>query len=94
MIEIKDLHKAFGEQVVLNGVNLTVKDGQSMVVMGKSGTGKSVLLKLLTRLLYPDSGQILVDGDDLGGLQGKTLDACRSDTCQHFIQHGVGKTRE
>ncbi len=77
MIEIKNLHKAFGDLIVLNGVNLQVLQGQSVVVMGKSGTGKSVLLKLITRLLYPDSGQILIDGDDLSSLRGKALDNTR-----------------
>lgn len=77
MIEIKNLHKAFSDLVVLNGVNLEVQDGQSVVVMGKSGQGKSVLLKLITRLLYPDSGKIFVDGEDLGTLSGKALDNTR-----------------
>ena len=77
MIEIKNLHKSFGDLVVLNGVSMQVPDGQSIVVMGKSGTGKSVLLKLITRLLYPDSGQILIDDEDLGTLKGKALDATR-----------------
>ncbi len=56
---------------------MDVHDGQTMVVMGKSGTGKSVLLKLITRLLYPDSGRIFIDDDDLGTLSGKSLDKCR-----------------
>ncbi|MCF7824391.1 MAG: ATP-binding cassette domain-containing protein [Candidatus Marinimicrobia bacterium] len=77
MIEVKQLYKSFADLNVLNGVSLVVEDGQSMVVMGKSGQGKSVLLKLITRLLFPDSGQIIIDGDDLGSLTGKNLDACR-----------------
>jgi len=77
VIEIRDLHKAFGDLVVLNGVNLHIEDGQSVVVLGKSGQGKSVLLKLITRLLYPDSGNIFIDGDDLSSLTGRDLDQCR-----------------
>ncbi len=77
MIEIKNIHKAFNDLVVLNGVNLDVQDGQSVVVMGKSGQGKSVLLKLITRLLYPDSGEIIIDGYVLGNLSGADLDRTR-----------------
>lgn len=77
MIEIKNLHKSFGDLNVLNGVSMSIQEGQSMVVMGKSGQGKSVLLKLITRLLFPDEGQIFIDDEELGKLQGKDLDACR-----------------
>ncbi len=77
MIEIKNLRKAFGDLVVLDGIDIKVEDGQSVVVMGKSGQGKSVLLKLITRLLYPDSGKIFIDGDDLLKLSSRQLDACR-----------------
>ncbi len=77
MIQIKNLHKAFKDLVVLNGINIDIEDGRSTVILGKSGQGKSVLLKLITRLLYPDSGNIYIDGEDLGLLTGKYLDACR-----------------
>ncbi|NQV15722.1 ATP-binding cassette domain-containing protein [bacterium] len=77
MIKINNVHKAFGDLIVLSGVSTEVSDGQSLVVMGKSGQGKSVLLKLITRLLYLDSGQIFIDDDDLGTLNGKDLDVCR-----------------
>lgn len=77
MIQISNLHKSFGDLTVLNGVSLDINEGQSVVVLGKSGQGKSVLLKLITRLLYPDSGNILIDGEDLNSLQGKALDKCR-----------------
>lgn len=77
MIEIKNLHKSFGDLNVLNGISLDIPEGQSMVVMGKSGQGKSVLLKLITRLLFPDQGDILIDGDELSKMNGKKLDACR-----------------
>ena len=64
MIEVKDLHKAFGPKVVLDGVNLSVAKGESMVIIGGSGTGKSVLIKCIIGLIKPDSGLILVDGKD------------------------------
>ncbi|MBI3258682.1 MAG: ATP-binding cassette domain-containing protein, partial [Ignavibacteriae bacterium] len=56
MIELKDLHKSFGEKNVLNGIDLTIPNGQTMCVIGKSGCGKSVLLKHIVRLLEPDKG--------------------------------------
>jgi len=65
LIEIEDLHKAFGQQVVLDGVSLAVERGQSVVVIGQSGTGKSVLLKHILRLMDPDDGRVLVDGYDI-----------------------------
>jgi len=64
MIELKDVHKAFGANRVLRGVNLTITGGQSMVIIGGSGTGKSVLLKCILGLVHPDAGQILLDGED------------------------------
>ena len=64
MIELKDVHKAFGANRVLRGVNLSIAGGQSMVIIGGSGTGKSVLLKCILGLVHPDAGQILLDGED------------------------------
>jgi len=61
-IVIKDLHKAFGRKKVLQGLNLEIGQGESVVVIGGSGTGKSVLLKCILGLLRPDSGEIFVDG--------------------------------
>ena len=77
MIRIQDLHKAFGRQHVLRGVNLDVATGEIMVVIGRSGGGKSVLLKHLIGLLRPDSGAILVDGEDITRLRGAALDRIR-----------------
>lgn len=62
MIQIKNLHKSFGEKTVLNGVNLTIPDGSAKCIIGKSGCGKSVLLKHIVGLLEPDEGEVLVDG--------------------------------
>ena len=64
MIELIDLKKAFGANRVLRGVTLTVPKGESMVIIGGSGTGKSVLLKCILGLVRPDSGRILIEGED------------------------------
>ena len=64
MIELVDLKKAFGANRVLRGVNLRVPKGESMVIIGGSGTGKSVLLKCILGLVKPDSGRILIQGED------------------------------
>ncbi|MEZ5358505.1 MAG: ABC transporter ATP-binding protein [Candidatus Zixiibacteriota bacterium] len=77
MIEIENLHKSFGQQVVLNGVNLTIRDGESLVIIGQSGCGKSVLLKHIVALLQPDSGRVVVDGQDVFSLRHKELMAYR-----------------
>ncbi len=63
-IQLSDLHKAFGINSVLRGVNLEIAKGESMVIIGGSGTGKSVALKCILGLMRPDSGQILVNGKD------------------------------
>lgn len=63
-IQLIDLHKRFGSKVVLDGVSLTVNEGESLVIIGGSGSGKSVTIKSVLGLIKPDSGQILVDGRD------------------------------
>ena len=65
MITLENVHKAFGSKHVLQGVNLTIEKGTSMVIIGGSGTGKSVMLKSVLGLVTPDSGQITVDGNDV-----------------------------
>ncbi len=65
MIELRDVHKSFGRKSVLRGVNLSIQKGESMVVIGGSGTGKSVLLKCILGLVEPDAGTILLDGEDV-----------------------------
>jgi phospholipid/cholesterol/gamma-HCH transport system ATP-binding protein len=65
MIEIKDIYKSFGDNPVLQGVDLTIQKGETMVIIGRSGCGKSVLLKHIIGLLKPDRGNILVDGEDI-----------------------------
>lgn len=66
MIELTNVHKAFGPKKVLQGVNLTIPKGSSMVIIGGSGTGKSVLLKSVLGLVSPDNGSITLDGQEVG----------------------------
>jgi len=77
MIQIKNLHKAFGEQKVLEGVNLEIPTGTITVILGRSGMGKSVLLKHMIGLLRADAGQLIVDGKDLMSLSDVELYECR-----------------
>ncbi len=62
MIEIKSLHKSFGNKKVLNGVDFTINKGETVVIIGQSGCGKSVLIKHIVGLLIPDSGEVVVEG--------------------------------
>lgn len=73
MIEIKDLHKSFGENKVLSGVNLTINTSETLVIIGRSGCGKSVLIKHIVGLLKPDSGTIKVEGRIINDLSEKEL---------------------
>ena len=73
MIEIRGLSKRFGKKVVLDGLDLTVPKGKNTVVIGGSGTGKSVLIKCVVGLLRPDAGQILIDGEDITKMDEREL---------------------
>jgi phospholipid/cholesterol/gamma-HCH transport system ATP-binding protein len=77
MIEIKGLHKSFGEQKVLTGVNLQIPKGEITVILGRSGVGKSVLLKHIIGLLRPDRGRIWIDGVDITRLGDRDLNEMR-----------------
>lgn len=77
MIELIDLHKAFKNQQVLAGATLQIPSGKIATIMGKSGCGKSVLVKHIMGLLKPDSGQVLIDGTDISGLVSQELDRIR-----------------
>ncbi|MEX0921278.1 MAG: ATP-binding cassette domain-containing protein [Rhodovibrionaceae bacterium] len=77
-IEIRGLKMAFGSNVVLNGLDLDIAEGESVVVIGGSGSGKSVLLKCILGLLHPQEGSIKVDGEEVVGTRGKDLDRIRS----------------
>jgi len=78
MIELRNVHKAFGKQVVLNGVDFEVREGETVALLGPSGTGKSVLLKHIIGLIRPDQGEIYVDGKDVCRLKRKELSELRS----------------
>src|SRR5271165_767760 len=68
VIAVDDLHKSFGSQKVLNGISLAVKRGETLAVLGRSGTGKSVLLRLIIGLEIPDSGSVRIHGQDIAGM--------------------------
>lgn len=73
-IEMRNVHKSFGSKQVLRGIDLTVEKGTSMVIIGGSGTGKSVTLKCVLGLMKPDSGSILVDGQETTDMNEKERD--------------------
>lgn len=73
MIEIRNLHKSFKGQKILEDVSLCIDEGESAVIIGRSGGGKSVLLKHLVGLLQPDSGQVLIDGEDIARMNERQL---------------------
>lgn len=88
MIELKDVAKRFGAQVVLDGVTLTVREGETMALLGPSGTGKSVLLKHIIGLIRPDRGDVIVDGQHVAQLKRKELSRLRS-TIGYVFQNGA-----
>ncbi|HYM20729.1 MAG TPA: ABC transporter ATP-binding protein [Candidatus Kapabacteria bacterium] len=77
MIEIQDLRKSFGEKEVLRGISFSVHDGETVAIIGASGCGKSVLLKLIIGLLHPDSGVVNVDGLTIADASEEQLEALR-----------------
>ncbi len=81
-IELKNVRKAFGPKQVLNGIDLSVEKGQSLVVIGGSGTGKSVMLKCILGILEADSGSIQIDGEEVRGISGRRRDS-------HLDQFGM-----
>src|ERR1700678_4358798 len=76
-IAVKDLHKSFGVQKVLNGISLTVSRGETLAVLGRSGTGKSVLLRIIIGLQKPDSGSVRIHGQEITGLSLDQLGGIR-----------------
>ena len=77
MIKLIDLNMEYGERIIMRDVNLTIKKGETLAVVGPSGTGKSTLLKLLIGLARPTSGQVWVDGKEISRLKEKELDEAR-----------------
>ena len=86
-IQLRDVHKAFGKKVVLDGVDLDVGVGESVVIIGGSGTGKSVTLKSILGLLQPDTGSIKVDGEEVVGMGVAESDRTLLTVCEK----GYGK---
>src|SRR5579862_697939 len=76
-IRVNTLHKAFGRQAVLSGIDLEVAQGETLSILGRSGTGKSVLLKLIVGLQSPDSGSICIHGRNIAGLSMSALNEIR-----------------
>lgn len=77
MIKIVDLRKSFKSQVVLNGLNLTISKGELVAIIGQSGGGKSVLLKLMIGLISPDEGHIFIEEADITAVHGREIDEIR-----------------
>jgi len=77
MIKLVDVHKSFGRQKVLDGLDIEIEEGKTTVIIGRSGGGKSVLLKHIIGLLRPDRGQVLIDGVDITKLNDRELNEIR-----------------
>lgn len=88
MIELQGVKKRFGDQIVLDGVDFTVNDGETVALMGPSGTGKSVLLKHINGLIHPDTGRIIVDGKNVALLKRDELAQLRT-TIGYVFQNGA-----
>ncbi len=88
MIEFKQIRKSFGPKTVLDGVDLTIGDGEVFFIIGSSGAGKSVLIKHLIGLLKPDSGEIWLDGEDVSKLDEAQLFRVRK-ACAMVFQHST-----
>jgi phospholipid/cholesterol/gamma-HCH transport system ATP-binding protein len=78
MIEVRELKKSFGPQPTLDGVSFGIEKGDSLVIIGRSGCGKSVLLKHIIGLLQPDSGRVVIDGEDITQMNERDLIRVRS----------------
>lgn len=79
IIEVQDLRKSFGDNNVLNGFNMKMYKGENLVIMGKSGSGKSVMIKCLIGLMQADSGNINIMGNDIGNISRDALDELRTE---------------
>jgi phospholipid/cholesterol/gamma-HCH transport system ATP-binding protein len=76
-VVLRGLHKSFGDQVVLNGIDMTVDRGETLAVLGRSGTGKSVLLRIIIGLEKPDSGSVNIHGQEFAGISSDRLNEMR-----------------
>lgn len=79
VLELKNLHKSFGDNHVLKGFNLKLFEGENLVIMGKSGSGKSVMVKCLVGLIQPDKGSITINDEDITTMGHKELDILRTE---------------
>src|SRR5262245_31373858 len=79
MIEVHEVHKAFGRNRVLRGLSLDIRDGETLTIIGGSGTGKSVSLKLMLGLIKPEQGEIIVDGKDITDMTEDELSEVQKD---------------
>jgi phospholipid/cholesterol/gamma-HCH transport system ATP-binding protein len=77
MIQVKDVHRSFGKQQVLRGINLNIQKGEILAIVGRSGSGKTVLLRLLIGLLRPTQGQIIIEDADITSMNSRRLDKIR-----------------
>jgi phospholipid/cholesterol/gamma-HCH transport system ATP-binding protein len=77
MIELIDLHKSFNSKKVLQGINLHIERGETMVIIGGSGSGKSVIMKHIIGLMWPEQGKVIVEGQDLTTLDDRSLNELR-----------------
>lgn len=86
MIQAADIHKSFGTVEVLKGVSLDVKRGEVVSIVGASGAGKTTLLQILGTLSTPDSGRVVIEGCDVGGLQDRELSRFRNEKIGFVFQ--------
>lgn len=86
IVQLKDIHKAFGSKVINHGLNLNVKEKEFLAVIGRSGEGKSVLLKQMIGLLQPDSGQVLIEGKDITKITDKVEFEKVFEACGYVFQ--------
>lgn len=88
MIELRDVSKRFGDMIVLDGLDFTVQNGETVALLGPSGVGKSVLLKHINGLIHPDSGTVLVDGENVQTLKRRELSRLRN-RVGYVFQYGA-----
>jgi phospholipid/cholesterol/gamma-HCH transport system ATP-binding protein len=88
VISFRNIEKAFGPKKVLGGVSFDVKDGEIFFIIGASGVGKSVLIKHLVGLLYPDAGEIWLDGEEISKFDEKQMEPIRK-KCAMVFQHST-----
>lgn len=88
MIEVIDLYKSFNNHEVLKGINLKIEEGETLALIGGSGKGKSVLLKIIIGLMRPDRGKVLIDNQDISRLRGKALKRLK-ERCGIVFQGGA-----